>query len=206
MGEDSIDYAKAYFRMPNPVKVTGRTSSVTNSFINSIIPVIVPTSAEVKVALDILEMSDGAECAYCGDAFTEWDHLRPLVVAKLPTGQISEIRNLVPACGKCNQSKGNKPWRTWMFGSARLSPLSRGIPDIEDRARRLERYAAWGPRAPVDFEAIVGPDLWAKHWAFRAQLEALMRDAQLTAEAIRVSILDAFASLHVEGAGVDHIQ
>jgi hypothetical protein len=30
-----------------------------------------------------------------------------LVEEKEPIGYISEIRNLVPVCGKCNQSKGN---------------------------------------------------------------------------------------------------
>ena len=42
------------------------------------------------------------------------DHLRPLVKDKEPTGYISEIHNLVPSCGKCNQSKGNKEWKAWM--------------------------------------------------------------------------------------------
>ena len=54
---------------------------------------------------------EGARCAYCGDKASDWDHLRPLVVKRRPTGFISEIANLVPACGKCNQSKGNSPWR-----------------------------------------------------------------------------------------------
>jgi hypothetical protein len=33
------------FRMPRPVKITGRSSSITNSFINSIIPVIPPSES-----------------------------------------------------------------------------------------------------------------------------------------------------------------
>ena len=44
------------FRMPKPVKITGRSSSITNSFINSIIPVIQPTEDQVKEALECLEM------------------------------------------------------------------------------------------------------------------------------------------------------
>ncbi len=104
----------AHFKMPKPVKISGRSSSITNSFVNAIIPVIVPTEPEVAKALEILGMGDRPVCSYCGDPFTEWDHLRPLIVDKKPTGYISEIHNLVPACGKCNQSKGNKHWRTWM--------------------------------------------------------------------------------------------
>jgi len=37
------------------------------------------------------------QCSYCGTPATEWDHLRPLVMNKKPTGYISEIHNLVPA-------------------------------------------------------------------------------------------------------------
>ncbi|MCI9657297.1 MAG: hypothetical protein HFI14_01650 [Lachnospiraceae bacterium] len=46
---------------------------------------------------------------------------------------ISEIHNLIPSCGKCNQSKGNRNRKTWMLGNTPLSPHSRQIPDIEYR-------------------------------------------------------------------------
>ena len=67
-------------------------------------------------------------CSYCRDAASEWDHFRPLVKDKQPTGYITEIHNLVPACGKCNQSKGNKDWKTWMLGDAELSPTQDASP------------------------------------------------------------------------------
>ncbi|MCY2924087.1 MAG: HNH endonuclease, partial [Planctomycetota bacterium] len=79
---------------------------------NSIIPVIPPSQEEVLAALGILGIDpEDLRCAYCGDRASEWDHLRPLVVNRRPTGFISEIANLVPSCGKCNQSKGNQNWR-----------------------------------------------------------------------------------------------
>ena len=49
------------------------------------------------------------------------------------TGFITEIANLVPACGKCNQSKGNKPWRDWMLSGAKLSPTGRAVANVADR-------------------------------------------------------------------------
>ncbi|ELP5730790.1 hypothetical protein QTV44_004103 [Vibrio vulnificus] len=74
------------FKMPKPMKITGRSSSITNSFINSIIPVVEPTNEEVKTALHILGMTlEKFECSYCGSTATEWDHLRPLVLDKKPT-------------------------------------------------------------------------------------------------------------------------
>lgn len=131
---------RAAFQMPKAVTIMGRSSSVTNSFVNSIIPVITPNPEEIRDALAILEMSEEVACAYCGDSWTEWDHLRPIVIDRLPTGYVSEIHNLVPACGKCNQSKGNRHWRTWMLGNAAKSPSTRGVVDLHVRVSRLEAY------------------------------------------------------------------
>ncbi len=66
--------------MPTVIKITGRSSSITNAFINSIIPVIQPNENDIKKALEVLAIS------------------------------INEFQNLTPLCSKCNQSKGNKYW------------------------------------------------------------------------------------------------
>jgi hypothetical protein len=80
------------FSMPRPMKITGRSSSITNAFANAIIPAIQPTTAEVEQAFTILGMSpDDLRCSFCGDPSTEWDHLRPLVKDKRPTGYISVV-------------------------------------------------------------------------------------------------------------------
>jgi hypothetical protein len=121
------------FSMPKPLAIAGRESIITHAFISSIIPVVAPTEEEVKTAIEILGMQERVCCASCGDPHTEWEHLNPLVREKRPTGYISEIHNLVPACGKCNQSKGNRPWHEWMLSTAALSPSSRGIADVEVR-------------------------------------------------------------------------
>lgn len=180
-----IDRAAFRFAMPNPVRITGRSSSITNSFVNGIIPVVRPTAEQVDEALRILGMDDVVFCAYCGVLATEWDHLRALVIDKQPTGYISEIHNLVPACGKCNQSKGNKPWRDWMFGSARFSPSSRGISDLDERASRLSHYEQWGTATVVNFQSIVGDQLWARYWQDHATILQAMRDAEETVDLIR---------------------
>src|SRR5260370_29886624 len=102
----------AAFQMPAVATLVSRKSSITNAFVNTLIPQIIPSLEEIEQALKILGMDlVDVRCAYCGDKMTEWDHLRPLVVKQRPTGYISEIANLVPACGKCNQSKGNSSWR-----------------------------------------------------------------------------------------------
>lgn len=176
------------FAMPSPVSITGRSSSITNSFVNGVIPVVTPTEDEVREALEILGMLERVACAYCGDTSTEWDHLRPLVDKQRPTGYISEIRNLVPACGKCNQSKGNKAWRTWMYSDARLSPKRRGVADIDARAARIDRFELWGTPARIDFASVVGEPLWLEHWEHHARLLQLMREAEATAREIRARV------------------
>ncbi|MGU5559867.1 HNH endonuclease [Aeromonas caviae] len=184
------------FRMPTPMKITGRSSSITNSFINSIIPIIVPTNEQVKEALDLLGMDhDSFQCAYCGAIASEWDHLRPLVLNKKPTGYISEIHNLVPACGKCNQSKGNKPWHVWITSTAKLSPKSRGVPDLDQRIEKLRKYEAWLEPTKVDFESVVGKKKWEQHWENWESVQNTMRQAQTLATEINQTIAKAYATL-----------
>ncbi|RUO71588.1 HNH endonuclease [Pseudidiomarina salinarum] len=178
------------------MKITGRSSTITNSFINSIIPVIVPTNNQVKEALDILGMDhDKFQCAYCGDRASEWDHLRPLVQNKKPTGYISEIHNLVPACGKCNQSKGNKPWHMWIMSSAKLSPKSRGVTDLHERIQNLQKYEAWLEPTKIDFESVVGKEIWDEHWANWELVQSTMRRAQVLAADINKAIAIEYKKL-----------
>lgn len=183
---------KDVFQMPrtaNPRAIAGRTSTITAAFVSSILPVVEPTDDEIIQALQILGMDpSNVRCAYCGNKATEWDHFRPIVIDEMPTGYISEIRNLVPACAKCNQSKSGSHWREWMLGTAKHSPKSRGIPDLSDRVARLEAYEQWGATRAIDFTKLVPPDLWAQHWANLKHLHEDMRAFQVTAITIRNAI------------------
>lgn len=180
---------KQGFKMPKPVKITGRSSSITNAFVNGIIPVILPSDEEIDDVLNTLGMdSEHIVCAYCGDPYTEWDHFRPLVKSKRPTGYISEIHNLVPCCGKCNQSKGNKPWKDWMLSDARLSPRSRNIPDLEDRIKTLEEFEKRYAPIKLDFEKIVGPEAWKQHWENCCKLHQFMQESQKHSDKIKECI------------------
>ena len=182
------------FQMPSPMKIMGRTSSITNAFVNSIIPSIYPSDEEIIEALRILGMDlETVKCAYCGDTSTEWDHIRPIVRDKKPTGFISEIGNLVPACGKCNQSKGNKDWRMWMVSDARLSPKTKGVSDVGDRMTRLDTYEEWKPRDPIDFKSIIGIDKWDQHWKNHDGVIDSMRVSQVLAEEIKTTINESGA-------------
>ena len=181
------------FAMPNRAKIAGRSSVITHAFASGVIPSITPTEEEVQEALEVLGMDeDRVVCAYCGDPATEWDHLNAIIKDKRPTGYFTEIHNLVPACGKCNQSKRNQPWRDWIVGPAKLSPKTRGVPELEKRIARLEAYErAFEPRI-IDFEAAVGLASWKKHWANCEAIKSLMRDSQNLSDEIAAA-LQAYA-------------
>ncbi len=180
------------FRMPSVQTMVSRKSSITNAFVSAIIPVIAPTYDEIERALKILAMEpDDVRCAYCGDQSTEWDHLRPLVIKRRPTGYISEIANLVPACGKCNQSKGNKQWRDWILSNAKLSPTGRGKGDITERSARLEAFEEWLSPIQVDFDTIVGHEEWEKYWNLCEELVGELHKCQQVADRIRAQVIEA---------------
>jgi hypothetical protein len=139
--------------------------------------------------------ADTFQCTYCGSVASEWDHLRPLVKDKKPTGYISEIQNLVPSCGKCNQSKGNKEWRTWMLSTAKRSPKARGVKDIHERIKRLEAYERSKTPTRMDFEAIVGQEAWAQHQDNLERVQTLMRESQELAAKINAEVANAYNAL-----------
>jgi hypothetical protein len=60
------------FRMPSVQTMMSRKSSITNAFVNSIVPVIPPTYSEISEALAILGLDPSdLRCAYCGDKASE---------------------------------------------------------------------------------------------------------------------------------------
>ena len=96
----------------------------------------------------------------------------------------SSIRNLVPACGKCNQSKGNKDWRSWIRSGAKWSPVTRGKQGLDERVRRLGAFEAWAQCEPVDIASLVPPTAWEGYWRLLDDLLERMEEADATAAEI----------------------
>lgn len=177
---------KPIFNMPLAQTMTSRTSSVTNAFVNAVVPRVKPTPEEVLEAIGILGMTpEDVRCAYCGDVKTEWDHLRPLVLDQRPTGYISEIANLVPACNKCNSSKRNENWRDWMLSTVDLSPTARGIPDVAVRIERLEAFIRRFEPTFVNFEEVLGQDHYSGYWVLWRETIAKLKSCQAIANEFR---------------------
>jgi hypothetical protein len=177
------------FKMPSGFTITGRSSTIRNVFVAAIVPMIRPSADEIRQVLEILELDPvHLCCSYCGDDATEWEHLRPLVKEGRPTGFPSSIRNLVPACGKYNQSKGKNDWKTWMLGTAKLCPGRRGIHDLQLRIQRLERYETWANCTPLNIQELVPADLLSQYYAMQEAILSRMRKAQALAAQISVEI------------------
>lgn len=196
---ERIAELRSAFWTPSFQSISARISSITNAFVMSILPTIVPSDAELAEAFQILEIDPrDLRCAYCGDSATEWDHLRPIVLNRRPTGYLTEIANLVPACGKCNQSKGNKSWRIWMLSKAPRSPSGRSIAGTETRMSRLERYEAWRDPIKLDFAVLLGEERWEQYWQRCEQVVREMRDCNEVATQIRTKVSDALQDLQLE--------
>ncbi len=182
------------FRLPPAQTMVARKSTLTNAFVSALIPSFEASADEIDEALTILALDPfDLRCVYCGNASHTWDHLRPLVTKCKPTGYVTEIANLVPSCSPCNSSKGASPWKKWMFGKAKGSPLTRHIPDIELRANRLTKFENWREPIKVDFQAVLGDADWNRYWSLHDAVVNDMKAAQQVADALRKRVED---SLH----------
>jgi HNH endonuclease len=137
---------------------------------------------------------DDRRCVYCGAPSTDFDHFQAIVRARRPSGYLNEAKNLVPACGTCNQSKGSRDWHGWMIGRAKKCPLQRDILDLEERISVLKSFAAWADHQPGNIVDHVDPKLWESYWGKLDQIERLMLDAQAEADLVREQIVQGMAA------------
>lgn len=206
LSKDQIRRLRKAFRMPAVQSMASRKTSITNAFVSAIIPVVRPTDEDIAEALAVLGMTaETVSCVYCGDKCNAWDHLQPLVVNRRPTGYISEIANLVPACQPCNSSKGNSRWRDWMGGKASQSPTTRGIQDVQARVARLEAYERWRRPTLVDFEAIVGHDAYEAYWQELDRVIGEMERSQGIANELHMKIANARPEWQVRPVAVKDV-
>lgn len=132
--------------IPRRSTVVSRKSTINSQFVRAMAPYLTPTPEQILVRLKLFNADGEKLCAYCGDRQTEWDHLYPMMDNKEWTGYFTEINNLIPACSKCNQSRGNTPYRDWMRNiKVRLSPACRGIKDLEERVCAIDKAIAGFP-------------------------------------------------------------
>lgn len=162
---------KKTFKMPAKQNLKGRSSTISNAFAISITPYIRPSDDELNAYYDLLGIKEG-QCAYCLGDGNGRDHLKPLVDAGMPTGYITDIHNLVPCCQKCNSSKGSKSFSEWYKdekNTERLLKLGLSVSDIEERYEIILKFEQMIPE-PLDYESIVGEELWDEYRKRRRHL------------------------------------
>jgi hypothetical protein len=112
-------------------------------------------------------MRDGkVMCVYCDNvAATRWDHLHP--VSK---GGDSRPGNLVPACGRCDDSKQDNTVEQWAVSKAKHRPSPDRVPIIR---KRIDEYLAEYTYPAVEFEAKLTPKNKKIYKRFRKKLDEL---------------------------------
>ena len=123
---------------------------------------------------ELLEFFGGGEpsCAFCGTtAVQRWDHLVPVT-----KGGDTVLGNMVLACGKCDDSKGDRPYDEWAVGSTPGSPRARGVADIEQRVARIREYVARYGYRPKSPEERLNEEEVQKFEVLRADLAKLRKD------------------------------
>lgn len=172
---------KKYLR---PSTVMGRKSTFANAFASALAPHDIYVPAEVADAMRDLGQDPDAElqCVYCGAEAATWDHVFNRVIKGDFSGHGHRVRNLVPCCRTCNESKGQKPWREFFE--------TRNPPDKEERIRRMEQFLGSTDAQLIGTEAMrhkAGEEL-VRFLEIRSQVFELMAEADRLAAIIRQKV------------------
>jgi hypothetical protein len=158
-----------------------RATTLNHAFASALAPCDPYEPDRISEALRALGQEPAAlTCVYCHGAAETWDHLEGLVRDKSFSGYGHTVQNLVPACRHCNSRKGNRPWREFLASCC--PPEER-----ERRVGAIEAHCSRGATAEATLAALsaVPPELNARFVAIRAQMSALMEEADRVAAEIR---------------------
>lgn len=75
-----------------------------------------------------------------------------------------------------------------MLGDAKGSPKTKGVPDLQMRIERIDRFVAWGKVEPLAMNELGGSDDWEAHWRNLEAILAEMREAQKHADKLKLKI------------------
>jgi hypothetical protein len=75
-------------------------------------------------------------CIYCGSPNVErWDHL-----VSVRSGGATVLGNMVPACQRCDDSKGSKDYTVWLSGLACHNPARKNPAMFQEITQRVGAY------------------------------------------------------------------
>lgn len=76
-----------------------------------------------------------------------------------------------------------------MLSDAARSPKKRGVPDLEQRIKRLEAYEHWREPIRIDYPSIIGPERWVRYQSLLDAAVNHLAEAQREATELK-SIID----------------
>lgn len=176
---------KVEFKLPTATTYSSKTSTITKAFVDAIAPVRKPNEKELEEYHEIFPRVDGRRsCAYCGDGFRYYEHFRPLVQNKMPSGYGSDIYNLVPSCSSCNEQKHGQSWREYM-DKRRIVEESVELHQL--RWDRLEKFERWGAEKvlKVDFRTIAGNEDWQRYVSDLDRIHQLLLECYTLQKSIK---------------------
>jgi hypothetical protein len=114
------------------------------------------------------ETEGAIRCFYC-DAIepTRWDHLHAV-----SRGGDTVPGNLVPACGRCDDSKQDRDVEEWINSKSKHRPASERLRILQSRIEAYQRHFAYNP---VEFEKRLSAEQLSRYRRFREQVETLRR-------------------------------
>lgn len=123
---------------------------------------------DLAVVHEYFAAQGGVRCFYC-DALepTRWDHLH-----SVSRGGDTMPGNLVPACGRCDDSKQHRDVEEWVASTSPHRPPAERLPDL---LVRIEAYRQHFSYVPVEFEQRLSPEQLGRYRRFREEIDALRR-------------------------------
>lgn len=113
-------------------------------------------------------------CVYCGsDDWDRWDHLVPAI-----SGGESVLGNMVTACQPCDDSKGSRPFDSWMAARAIARPDASWAADTPARIVRLREYQRQFGYVATKAESRLSPERLVQFKDLIRRAKELQRDIE----------------------------
>ena len=107
-------------------------------------------------------------CFYCdAPEPTRWDHLHAVT-----RGGDTMPGNLVPACGRCDDSKQDRDIDEWVRSTSKHRPPTERLAALQDKVVAYRERFAYNAQA---FETRLAPDQLARYRRFRTEIDTLRR-------------------------------
>jgi len=102
---------------------------------------------------------------------TRWDHLHPV-----SRGGDTVPGNLVPACGRCDDSKQDREVEEWVRSTSPLRPQKNELPRIR---REVKEYRKKFNYIPREFKSKLSKEQMNIYQGFQRELQKLRTHLQL---------------------------